>query len=92
MLNIYNLESNILIIIGFLLCLVQFISVFRKYKWLFIIGIILIGIGCSLLVIGNTMTPSENYESQERDDYQQIAAGTVWTDSENDNAGLGWVL
>lgn len=84
-----NLSSKIIIFIGFLISLIHFIPLYRKYKWLFVLGIILIGLGSCLLVISKRY---ELYDKLDKDEYQKLASGTVWTDSNNDNAGLGWVL
>lgn len=74
--------AYLFLLVGFILIIALNFSIYRNYKYFFIIGIIFIAIGCILLVIKNS--------NSER--YQQLASGTVWTNSENDNSGLGWVL
>lgn len=87
--------STIFLIIGITFSIAQFLPIFIKSKWLFIIGILSIGIGSILYVIDNNKNYNnnyENYQSMEDENYQQLVSGTVWADSENEESGLGWVL
>lgn len=86
--NDTNILSFIFLIIGLILCIAQFLPIFKKSNWLFIVGIISIGIGSILYVINK----KENYESMEDENYQKLESGTVWADSNNVESGLGWVL
>lgn len=55
-----------LLIIGIVLCISQFLPMFRKQKWILAVAIILIGIGSILHVF---FTNNEGYESLESSNY-----------------------